>query len=103
MDGALEFSFRSTIADLISWSEKRLPIAKQDVGNFKQLKPPKQDEAGWKAYATEGGKAIVWLGRLRNEAKRNDRAAIVRLAAYGQKEAARTARIAQSLGLAECG
>jgi hypothetical protein len=92
-----------TVADLISWSEKALPIAKQDVGKFKQLYPPKADEAGWKAYAREGDKVIVWLGKLRDEARRNDRAAIVMLKRYGQREAARETRISENLGLAECG
>lgn len=93
----------STLANLISWSEKALPIAKQDVGKFKQLKPSKADEAAWKAYAAEGDRAIVWLGKLHDEAKRSDRPAILRLAAYGQKEAERETRIAQNAGLAECG
>jgi hypothetical protein len=92
-----------TTANPISWSERALPIVKQEVGKFKQLKPPKADEAGWKAYGAEGDKTIVWFGKLRDEAKRNDRAALIRLADYRQKQATRESSTTQKLGLAECG
>jgi hypothetical protein len=92
----------NTISDLVTFSEKALPIAKEDVGKFKKLKPPKEDEAGWKAYGAQGDKVIDTIGKLHDEAKRNDAAGIQKLAAVAQKEAARSKRIAQDAGLAEC-
>jgi hypothetical protein len=94
--------FRGTIANLMLWSEKALPILRQSVATAKQLRPPNEDEAGWKAYAAEADKAIIFYGNVINAAKRHDKAVLVRLAAEGQKEAARTTRIGHDLGLAEC-
>jgi hypothetical protein len=90
------------MANLVSWSGKTLPIARQAFGKFKQLKPPKVDEAGWKALAAENDKTIVWLGKVHDAARRHDQTAISRLAADGQKDDARATRIAEKAGLDWC-
>ncbi len=91
-----------SISDLVGFADKALPIAKEDVGKFKKLNPPKEDEAGWKAYGAEGDKVIAAIGDLRNAAKKSDAAAIQRIGNEAQAESAHSKKIAQDAGLSEC-
>ncbi len=83
-----------------AFATKLLPIAQDDIGKFKALKPPKPDAAAHDAYGKQGDKLIAALKDLIAAGK--DVPAIERVIARESGESARSRQIATQAGLTEC-
>ena len=90
-------------AELRTFADKALPIAKEGRKDLGELRPPEELEATYDAWLEEGDEAIEIVERLRDAAAEGDQAEIGRIAADARRTDAEANRLADELGFEQCG
>ena len=93
----------TNFAELRSFADKALPIAKDGRDELDDLTPPEELEDTYDAWLDQGDEAIEIVERLRDAAEEGDQAEIGRIAADAQRTDAEANRLARQLGFEECG
>ena len=92
-----------TIADVPSFIDRGIPLAKDELAELDALRPPKEDEAEVDRMLAEVRTTIAELERLRRIAASRDRLATEAAAARVEASGERAAELAGRYGLDECG
>jgi hypothetical protein len=90
------------ISDLPAYVDRALPLARKGDDELRGLKPPKDEEQTAKEWLDQNDSVVGSMERLRDAAKKGDRAGI-QTALNEATSANRTAnRLARRLGLSVC-
>lgn len=90
-------------AELRTFADQALPIAKEGRADLGELRPPDELEETYDAWLEQGDEAIAIVERLRDAAGEADQAEIARIAVDAQRTDAEANRLAGELGFEECG
>lgn len=93
----------TNVAELRSFAEKALPIAKDGRDKLDDLRPPEELADAYDAWLEQGDEAIEIVERLRDAAGEGDQAEIGRIAVDAQRTDAEANRLAGELGFEQCG
>ena len=92
----------TSISGLPAYVDKALPLARKGDDELRALKPPKDEEQAAKEWLDQNDSVVGSMERLRDAAKKADRAGI-QVALNEASSANRTAnRLARRLGLSVC-
>ena len=92
-----------TLRDVPAFIERGVPLAKRELAEFEELRPPEGDQAEVERLLTQVEETIAELERLGEAAAARDRAAAQTAAARVEEAGAEAAKLARSYGLDECG
>ena len=92
-----------TLRDVPSFIERGVPLAKQELAELEELRPPEADEAEVGRLLTQVRETTAALERLGEAAAARDRAAALAAAERVEEASDRAAKLARSYGLDECG
>jgi hypothetical protein len=87
---------------IVTYAQELQKIAKESVGKFKQLNPPDDERANWKAYAKSGDELIATAKQLEQAGKKKDTVALTRILNESRKRSDESHRIAARMGTPEC-
>lgn len=93
----------TNVAELRSFADKALPIARDGRDELDDLKPPEELEERYDAWLEQGDEAIGIVERLRDAAQEGDQAEIGRIAVDAQRTDAEANRLGRELGFEQCG
>ena len=91
------------LREVQSYIDRGVPLAKQELAELAELRPPETDEAEVERLLTQVRKTISELERLGRAAAARDRAGAQAAAARVEEAGARGAKLARDYGLGECG
>ena len=94
---------RVRLAELRSFADKALPIAKDGREELGQLTPPADLQDTYDAWLDQGDEAIDIVERLREAAADGDEAEIQRIAQDAERADAEANRLAEEIGFEQCG
>lgn len=92
-----------TLRDVPSFVERGVPLAREELAELDELRPPEGDEAEVERLLAQVKNTIAGLERLGDAAAARDRAAAEAAAARVEETSERAAKLAQRYGLEECG
>ena len=93
----------TNVAELRSFADKALPIAKDGRKELGQLTPPADLQDTYDAWLDQGDEAIDIVERLREAAADGDEAEIQQIARDAQRADAEANRLAEQIGFEQCG
>jgi hypothetical protein len=93
----------TNVAELGSFADKALPIARDGREELGRLRPPEELEDTYDAWLEQGDEAIEIVERLRDAAEDGDQAEIQKIAQDAQRADAESNRLAGELGFEQCG
>jgi hypothetical protein len=89
--------------EVVEFADKSVPIAQEGTAALGELRPPEALQETYDAWLAQGEKAIDIVKRLRAAAQEGDQPELQRIAAEAQSTDAESNRLADELGLKECG
>lgn len=92
-----------SLREVSPFIERGLPLAKDELAELEELRPPEADEAKVARLLAQVKETITELERLRDAAAARDRAAAETAAARVEEASGRASKLARGYGLEECG
>jgi hypothetical protein len=93
----------ANVAELRSFADKALPIARDGREELGELNPPEELDHTYDAWLDQGDEAIEIVERLRDAAEDGDQAEIQKIAQDAERTDAEANRLAGELGFEQCG
>ncbi len=90
-------------AELRSFADRALPIARDGREELGDLNPPENLEETYDAWLEQGDEAIEIVERLREAAAEGNKGEIQQIAEDAQRTDAESNRLARELGFEQCG
>jgi hypothetical protein len=87
---------------IVTYAQQLQKIAKDSVGRFRQLNPPDDERANWKAFARAGDQLIATARQLEQAARRKDSAALGRVLNQARAHSDESHRIGAAMGAPAC-
>jgi hypothetical protein len=88
--------------EIVAYAQKLQKLAGDAVGKFKQLNPPDDERANWKAFARSGDQLIASARQLEQAGKKNDTAALARILSESRTRSDESHRIGAAMGTPAC-
>ncbi len=92
----------TSIGDLAAYVDKALPLARKGDDELRALKPPKDEEQKAKEWLDQNDSVVGSMERLRDAAKKSDRAGIGIALDQANSANQKANGLARSLGLRVC-
>ena len=93
----------ANVAELRSFADRALPIAREGREELGELNPPQELEKRYDAWLERGDEAIEIVERLREAAAEGNQGEIQQIAEDAQRTDAESNRLARELGFEQCG
>jgi hypothetical protein len=87
---------------IVAYAQELQKIAKDSVGKFKQLNPPDDERANWKAFSRAGDRLIATAKQLEQAGRKKDSAALGRVLNAARAHSDESHRIGAAMGTPDC-
>jgi hypothetical protein len=87
---------------IVTYAQDLQKIAKDSVGKFKQLNPPDDERANWKAFAKAGDQLVATAKQLEQAGRKKDSAALGRVLNAARAHSDESHRIGAAMGTPDC-
>jgi len=88
--------------EIAAYAQKLQQVAADAVGKFKQLNPPADERANWKAFAKSGDELVAVAKQLEQAGRKKDTAALTRILNESKQRSDESHRIGAAMGTPDC-